>query len=277
MIEIPVLHHVQQEPVLNVGPNTDYNITPEQLENYCKARIDYECGLSSGKEKDSFFLTFDDGYKNNITKALPILERYRAKAAIFITTGYVEGEVYPYEDEIAAVIEKADILRLPNQKDQLRLDNSAQKEEIYSKLRLPLKTAPLSKREAYMQALSEMNNYNRRGFQTIQFLSWDEIVELDQHPLITIGAHTHTHPVLTHRFPWKAYHEMKKSKDIIEEKIGHQVECFSYPYGRNNILIRFLARLCGYKYAFTTENRLADMDKDDHLALPRVEIKDELA
>ncbi|MGM0582457.1 MAG: polysaccharide deacetylase family protein [Bacteroidota bacterium] len=277
MIEIPVLHHVQQEPVLGLGPNNDYSITPEQLEKYCRARVGYESGLQGKGDKKRFFLTFDDGYKNNLTEALPVLERYGYKAAIFITTGFIEGELYPYEDELAAVFENTELLRLPNQKEQVNVDNTTLKRECYRRLRLPLKTASLSKREAYMQTLAKINNYNRRDFQAIQFLSWDEVAELDRHPLITIGAHTHTHPVLTHRFPWDTYQEMKKSKDIIEEKLDHQVKYFSYPYGRNNFLVRFLAKLCGYKYAFTTENRLADMTEDNHLELPRVEIKDRLA
>lgn len=44
------------------------------------------------KRKNGFIITFDDGYKDNLSTALPLLEKYGYKAVIFITTGIVGKE-----------------------------------------------------------------------------------------------------------------------------------------------------------------------------------------
>ena len=46
----------------------------------------------------AFVITFDDGYKNNLDEALPVLTKYRCTATIFITTAYV-GKANAWPDQ----------------------------------------------------------------------------------------------------------------------------------------------------------------------------------
>ena len=56
--------------------------------------------------KKSIFITFDDGYKNNYTKAFPILKKYNTKATIFINTKYIgKDKDYLNWDEIKEMYE----------------------------------------------------------------------------------------------------------------------------------------------------------------------------
>jgi peptidoglycan/xylan/chitin deacetylase (PgdA/CDA1 family) len=62
-------------------------------------------------------------------------------------------------------------------------------------------------------------------------LSWDEIRELSNEPLITIGAHTMNHLSMKQQSESTVIEEMKASKLEIEAHIGKQVNHFAYPYG----------------------------------------------
>jgi peptidoglycan/xylan/chitin deacetylase (PgdA/CDA1 family) len=53
-------------------------------------------------------ITFDDGYRDNLTVATPILEKYRIPFAVFITTSYVQSHLQPYliEEDVRMLSEK---------------------------------------------------------------------------------------------------------------------------------------------------------------------------
>lgn len=50
--------------------------------------------------KKGVIITFDDGYKDNLTTALPVLQKYNAKATIFVTTGLLGRQLYLTEEDV---------------------------------------------------------------------------------------------------------------------------------------------------------------------------------
>jgi len=276
MIEISVLHHVTEAGSARIGPRSEYAVPPEQLSAYLDCRRDWASRWPHEEEDgDEVLLTFDDGYRSVRTHVLPLLERFETRAIVFVTTSFVTGDVYPYELELAAVIEHHTRLQPDADSPPVELSGQDSEESLYRRIRRPFKPASPRARERRLDDLAALNGYERSRFQGESFLSWEEIAELDRHPLVTIGAHTHTHPVLTRRAPWTAYREMKKSKRKIEEVLGHEIYHFSYPYGRNNFVVRLLARLAGFQWAFTTEAKCPEsIDDCDPMALPRPELQD---
>ena len=86
-------------------------------------------------------------------------------------------------------------------------------------------------------------------------LNWEEIKILDQHPLVTIGAHTNSHPNLKKLTEQEAFDEMSYSKNLLEEKLKHSIEHFAYPFGTPNeadVREFELASRCGFQTAVTT-------------------------
>ncbi len=278
MIEVSLLHHVESSPGACIGPRSTYTATPTQLDDYLETRSDWK-GVSSEEDlrdtdgKDRYLLTFDDGYRNNLTEALPVLEEHSASCLLFITTGFIEGEVYPYELEMAEAIETVDELRIPEEENVISFEQSQEREAVYEQLRLPLKSAGHEKRQRFMKQLARRNGYRRESMQSVQFLDWEEIQTLTEHPLVTIGAHTHTHPLLS-RQPWRvAYEEMKQSKNQLEEHTDQSIDHFSYPYGGNTFFLRQMARWLGFQYAFTTEaERLRKVGWLNRLSIPRIDM-----
>jgi len=280
MLETVMLHHVSESTEVRIGPRAAYTVTPSQLESYIARRSGWKA-LSFGQELEAvhtgqrFLLTFDDGYYNNLTEALPVLEKYGVPCIIFVTTGFVGRQVYPYELELAHVIDSANEVYLPERDEPFQLNGRSRRQSVYEQVRRPLKRKSHERREAYMKRFAEANGYQRSDAQTERFLHWSDIRALSKHPLVTIGAHTHTH-VLLSKQPWQqAYAEMKRSKELLEEVTGRHVECFSYPYGGNTLALRQMARWIGLRYGFTTQAKRIDRVRFlNRLAIPRIDINE---
>jgi len=81
-------------------------------------------------------------------------------------------------------------------------------------------------------------------------MSWEQIREMSNAGF-GFGSHTVNHPDLT-RIPKRfVEYELKRSKDILEDKLGQKVEFLSYPFGRYNAFVQQEAERVGYHGAFT--------------------------
>ena len=59
----------------------------------------------NGESVDKYIaLSFDDGYKNNYTEALPLLEKYQAKASFFVVNRDIGSPIHMNEQEIKGLI-----------------------------------------------------------------------------------------------------------------------------------------------------------------------------
>lgn len=90
----------------------ELEITPGFLEEtivryreqgYHFVSIDQVCNILDGKEKGKPFvcLTFDDGYQDNYTVALPVIKRLEVPFAVYVTTGFIDNRfpMWWYHDE----------------------------------------------------------------------------------------------------------------------------------------------------------------------------------
>ena len=99
-------------------------------------------------------------------------------------------------------------------------------------------------------------------------LSWGEIQEMQQNG-IAFGAHTLTHPDLTHLPTERIEAEIGKSKAIIEDALSTPVACFAYPYGRFDYRSREIVRQ-NFACACTDRLALITAHSDPH-SLERVD------
>ncbi|MBD3218051.1 MAG: polysaccharide deacetylase family protein [candidate division Zixibacteria bacterium] len=81
-------------------------------------------------------------------------------------------------------------------------------------------------------------------------LSREELKELSQSELITIGAHSISHPELSRVSVEKVREEVVESKKILEDITGKEVKYFSYPFGRFNDAVIKQLKEAGYQAAF---------------------------
>lgn len=81
-------------------------------------------------------------------------------------------------------------------------------------------------------------------------LSWKQIKEMCNHGF-GFGSHTVNHPDLTRIDQRFVEYELKKSKEVLEDKLGKETSFLSYPFGRYNRFVQEEACRLGYKGAYT--------------------------
>lgn len=102
------------------------------------------------------------------------------------------------------------------------------------------------------------------------YMTWDELKEMEENG-ITMQSHTMNHIALEELPDDGLRAELLKSKQMLEEKLGHAVDFVAYPTGTYNLHIAGIAREVGYKGAFTIKYGNVDLGSN-FFALERVPI-----
>jgi peptidoglycan/xylan/chitin deacetylase (PgdA/CDA1 family) len=203
----------------------------------------------------TIIVSFDDGYHDNLVHALPVLERYGVPATIFVTTGFIDGTCVPWWYEQDAILRKLDAAEISwkGRSFSWKLETPAQTLSAMSELYYLFKEMSHGDQDAFMEKLR--NLCPSRFTPESMFLSWDELIELSRHPLITIGAHTKSHPVLSRLTAEGVRDELAGGKEILERRLGHSVDHLAYPFGGSaQVCRREFEAACeaGFRSAFTT-------------------------
>ena len=188
--------------------------------------------LDSKSKEFVVCITFDDGYKDNLTYALPILEKYNVPATIYVTTNFIEKDTMIWWFEIWDIIVKNSYLdfRYKNEHFQFYINNYDQKCSTFfalKKLFLSIKT------EQHLELLYKItNSFDYKTYKNI-FLNYSELIYLANHELITIGAHTSNHENLKNLKISELINEYINCKLELESIIKYPVNHFAYPYGNS--------------------------------------------
>jgi peptidoglycan/xylan/chitin deacetylase (PgdA/CDA1 family) len=121
-------------------------------------------------------ITFDDGYRDNLTVALPLLERFQLPMTLFVAAGFLGREGY---------------------------------------------------------------------------LSEQELREMSQHPLVTIGAHGLWHRNFNCLTANEARFELMESRQLLAGVTGRTVDLLAWPYGECNAELEQLSAECGYRASWS--------------------------
>lgn len=211
--------------------------------------------------KPKLIITFDDGLKNQLTKALPLLKKYNVPATIYISTDAVQkSKMFWWDNIIESIleqkIEKIDLYKYGLKSYNFNHHHSSERIWIeIKKLLEDMKNFQPNDRQKIIDWLTE-NVFDNTITTNSPFkvLTPMEVLTISKSNLITIGSHTHCHNILT-QIPYESVEEtIKKSKDLLKKWTGKHTMHFSYPNGNYNNMIVEIVRKQDFETAVTTEN-----------------------
>jgi peptidoglycan/xylan/chitin deacetylase (PgdA/CDA1 family) len=209
--------------------------------------------------RNALAVTFDDGYRDTLTHAAPILARHGLAATVFLATGYISSPSMPWYDLLALALKttrRESIELAPG--ERLALDSPTRRlQALASALRHMKRLPDPARRRAVDRLVSELEPSGSERQKRLM-LNWDEV-----HALrglgFSIGAHTVSHPILSRLEPDEAWAEIHGAKQSIEENLGTRVKAFAYPNGGaddyDQVALGLLER-AGFTCAVTTRRGL---------------------
>lgn len=175
-------------------------------------------------------ITFDDGYADNFTVALPILREFDLPATFFVTTAFLDGGLM-WNDTVIEAVRRAqgpDLDLAALDCGVFALDSAAARRATIDALLARLKYLPYEDRLERTNAISvSVGGSPPRGL----MMSRDQVRELAAAGMV-IGGHTVTHPILARLNEGAARREIVDGRDLLEAITRQPVRLFAYPNGK---------------------------------------------
>jgi peptidoglycan/xylan/chitin deacetylase (PgdA/CDA1 family) len=201
-----------------------------------------EIGAGRTPPAGTVCITFDDGYRDNLTVAAPILEKYRLPATLFLATGFVERGEAQWSDTLYWLSPRE-----------------------YRRLHGQLLEAGHDERMRLLEGFPRAHKPPRL------MLDWDEARRLvRRYPRFEIGGHTRDHIDLT-RHPAEARAQIEGCAADVRRELGVEARHFSYPYGRWCAETRGTVIGAAWRSAVATEPARRIGRTSDRYAMPRVQ------
>ena len=251
----------------------------------------------------SILLTFDDGYKDHYTYVLPVLLENNIQGSFYIPTKCFQdkevldvnkihfilesciGEEEKILKEIEEYLEKNKDSRILLSYDdyfkEYAVDSRFDKKEVIFIKRMLQVVLPEDYRKKLLDILFKKyvctigdKIISERAFWEELYLTPEQIRMMEKLGM-HIGFHSHDHVWLNSLSKEEQEFQIKSSIDYFKE-IGVKTEkmTLSYPYGGYNEESVELIKKYEIPLAFTTKVAIADLNKDENYALPRLDTND---
>jgi peptidoglycan/xylan/chitin deacetylase (PgdA/CDA1 family) len=287
---ILTFHHVRPQRRDSVQLNDLLEITPEFLDEAVGRFRDegFEIisldevhrRLTEGDPGRRFVaLTFDDGYRDNLEYAYPVLKRHEAPFTLYVPSGFADGEGELWWVALERVVEATDRIELVmgDERRVFECGTPLAKDEVSETIYWWLRSFDDEDQlRGVVRDLAKRYGVDMCGICRELCLNWDELEGLARDPLVTIGSHTHSHLILRKASARVAEAEMRLGAARIEQRLGRAPQHFSFPFGDQTAAGQrefALAESLGFKTAVTTRPGVIFPDHARHLtALPRISV-----
>lgn len=239
-------------------------------------------------------VTFDDAYIDNLTDALPILEKYEIPATIFIVSQALgRRREFWWDALVRAVLESGPLpaeltIELGGEMRSFRVDDQpgdgalaahwnadedaprTARERLYLDLWSVIVALAPDAQDAAVDTVLAWAGQPVIGPEARYPAAPEQIAALAQHPLVRIGSHTRHHVSLPD-LPGAAQRgEIEGGHRELEALIGRRIDRFSYPFGRYDAVARGHVQALGIDVACTSVPR-AVVARDNRAELSRLQ------
>jgi peptidoglycan/xylan/chitin deacetylase (PgdA/CDA1 family) len=290
---ILTMHHVRPPRPDRFQPNRILEITPRFLarvvELLAGLRVDvvsldemYRRMTERDFRRRFVCLTFDDGYRDTLEHAYPILKKAGMPFAVYVPTSFPDrlGELWWLALEAVVAKNNRIGLVIDGQNRTFDCASVTDKRVLFDELYWWLRSRPTeAELRNIVRDLAACYHVDIAAFCKDLCMDWREIAALATDPLVTIGAHTINHSMLAKLPAQNVRSEMDLSRSVIEAALGARPEHLSYPFGDPTSAgtreFEIAAEL-GFKTAVTTQPGVLFREHGKHMtALPRISLNGE--
>ncbi len=222
------------DPDLTVTADVlDRALTITRDEGYDVIAID-EVADRLGRPRPGRFaaFTFDDGYRDNLTVALPVFRARGLPICIYVATGLIDRTASYWWGAVAHLVESRAELRLHDLglPETAPTASWAEKQVAYARIERWVHGDLESRADTVLQ-WCRAHAVDDHAVLDAAMLTWDDLREMARDPLVTIGAHTITHRRLARLDDASAHRELAGSRARLEQELDRPVRHLAYPYG----------------------------------------------
>jgi peptidoglycan/xylan/chitin deacetylase (PgdA/CDA1 family) len=224
-------------------------------------------------------IMFDDGYKDNIEYALPILEKYNIKASFYVVTDCINKNIPTWTHILEHLFQNTRAKNisfnfnfLPGEFLYKDFTTEQDKIDYVSKLKPLLRTISHENRQLVLNKVVE-------SFADVELpklmMDWNDLKQLNKLGHY-IGSHTATHGMLgTMINESEIKNELLNSGKEIEKKLGYFPFTISYPVGSFNETTKRISKEVGYKIGLAVKQDIYNPKKEDLFEVARIELYNE--
>lgn len=279
--------HVRPSRSGSFQPHKLHEITPRFLDrtlralkrwNYDIVSMDEACqrALSPPMGKRFVALTFDGGYKDFVTFALPVLQKHNVHFTLYLPTAFPDGlgqawwlaleEMIARETRISLVMDRKE--------RHFMIYQTQAKYELFELLSEWLRAMSPADRSFAIKDLCTRYSTDIEALSRKTWMNWDDLAKIAADPNATIGSATVNYTALSSLRDADAQREIAMGKAVAQAAFHRDIRHFAYPFGDRGAWRRrhaVMAEEAGFTSAASTIGGVVEpLGRTNLHALPRI-------
>jgi peptidoglycan/xylan/chitin deacetylase (PgdA/CDA1 family) len=197
-------------------------------------------------------ITFDDGYRDNLTLAVPVLQRLKIPASIFLVPGFLSGHEHAWWERLGWAMMRSRAPALDFEGRRLELSTVAERRTALAAVEESVKRLDHAARQQAVERVVAVLEPEGTYHADALFMNWDDARSMVRAG-ISIGSHTMRHAILAREADKTQREDLSESRRLLESELQTAVRTLAYPNGQADDYdagTGAAARAAGYSHAF---------------------------